>query len=379
MHLKGYAASDTVAALKQAQSLIEGAKALNESPGDSLQLFSILHGMWATNRVAFNGGAMRQLSAQFLALAEKQTADTMALMNGHRVVGISLLLTGDISDGRAHLNKAVALYKPTEHGPMATRFGADVAISVLSYRAVALWLLGYPASAQADINRLLLRARDLGQAASLMFALCHTSLIHIHVGNYEAALADADECISLAENKNSPFWKALASLMRACLLSLGGSDFDAIKAITQGIAALRSTGSTGFLPMFLSYLATAHARLNEIDEASCAIGEAITAAASTMEIWCDAEILRVSGEMDLARGNSDKAQKYFERALAIARQQQAKSWELRASMSLARLWRDQGKPRQARELLAPVYGWFAEGFDTRDLKQAKAVLEKLAI
>ena len=378
MHLKGYAAGDTVAALKQAQSLIEAAQALNEPPEDPLQLFSILHGMWAANRVAFNGGAMRQLSAQFLALAERQKADTVVLMNGHRVVGISLLLTGDISGGRAHLNEAVALYKPAEHGPMATRFGADVAISVLSYRAIALWLLGYPANAQADINHVLLRARDLGQAGSLMFALCHTSLIHIHVGNYESALTDANECISLAENKNSPFWKALASLMRGCLLSLRGSDFDAIQAITQGIVALRSTGSTGFLPMILPYLAAAYARLKEINEASRAIGEAITAAASTMEIWCDAEILRVSGVMELARGNSDKAQKDFERALAIARQQQAKSWELRVSMSLARLWRDRGKPQQARELLAPVYGWFTEGFDTRDLKEAKALLEELA-
>jgi predicted ATPase len=125
-------------------------------------------------------------------------------------------------------------------------------------------------------------------------------------------------------------------------------------------------------------LATTYARLKEIDEASRAIGEAITAAASTMEIWCDAEILRVNGEMEVARGNSDKAEKYFERALVIARQQQAESWELRASMSLARLWRDQGKPQQARELLAPVYGWFTQGFDTRDLKEAKALLEELA-
>ena len=129
----------------------------------------------------------------------------------------------------------------------------------------------------------------------------------------------------------------------------------------------------------LLYLARAYAELGQFDDAWRCIGEAMTAVETTKERWCEAEVNRMAGEIALKSPEPDaaKAEAYFERALAVARQQQAKSWELRAAMSLARLWRDQGKPQQARELLAPVYGWFTEGFDTLDLKEAKALLDEL--
>ena len=134
------------------------------------------------------------------------------------------------------------------------------------------------------------------------------------------------------------------------------------------------------MPLSLSDLARAHAELGEFDDAWRCVDEAMTAVETTKETWWEAEIHRIAGEIALqtTEPNAAKAETYFERALAVARQQQAKSWELRAAMSLARLWRDQGKVRQARELLAPVYGWFTERFDTRDLKEAKALLEELA-
>jgi predicted ATPase len=134
-----------------------------------------------------------------------------------------------------------------------------------------------------------------------------------------------------------------------------------------------------WLPLFLSSLAKAYAEAGQLDEAWRSVGEAITTLQTTGERWCEAEADRIAGEIALAFPTPDaaKAEDYFGRALAVAREQQAKSWELRAAMSLARLWRDQGKPQQARELLAPVYGWFTEGFDTRDLKEAKALLEEL--
>jgi predicted ATPase len=140
-----------------------------------------------------------------------------------------------------------------------------------------------------------------------------------------------------------------------------------------------STGSTVFVPLTFAYLARAYAELGEFDDAWRCIGEAMTVAETTGERWCEAEVNRTAGEIALKSPEKEttKAEAYFERALSIARQQQAKSWELRAAMSLARLWRDQGKPQQARELLAPVYGWFTEGFDTRDLKETKTLLEEL--
>ena len=170
MHVKGYAAPETKAAAERARLLIEQAEALGEPPEDPLLLFSVLYGFWVANFVAFNGDVMRELAAQFLALAEKQGA-TVPLMIGHRLMGISLLHTGDIAEGRAHFDQAIALYDPAEHRPLATRFGQDVRVAILSYRSLALWLLGYPEAALADAEHALKDAREIGQAATLMYAL----------------------------------------------------------------------------------------------------------------------------------------------------------------------------------------------------------------
>jgi predicted ATPase len=138
-------------------------------------------------------------------------------------------------------------------------------------------------------------------------------------------------------------------------------------------------GGKLFAPLYLSDLASAYVGVGHFDDAWRCIGEAITAVETTQERWCEAEVHRTAGEIALLSPERDaaKAEACFRRSLAIARRQQAKSWELRAAMSLARLWRDQGKVQQARELLAPVYGWFTEGFDTRDLKEAKALFTEL--
>src|SRR5262249_23059939 len=150
---------------------------------------------------------------------------------------------------------------------------------------------------------------------------------------------------------------------------------DAIQAISDAITELRPIGATVWRTAWLAHLSFAYAELGKLNDAWRCISEAITAAETTKERWYEAEINRIAGEVALKspEPNASKAQEYFEHALAVARQQQAKSWELRAAMSLARLWHSQGKLQQARELLAPVYGWFTEGFDTRDLKEAKAL------
>jgi predicted ATPase len=180
----------------------------------------------------------------------------------------------------------------------------------------------------------------------------------------------------LAEEKGASFWKAFVIVFQGWLLALTGNASKAVQMITSGVAALRSTGATLWLPLYLSFLARAHAEVGQFYDAYRCTGEAIAAVETTKETWCEAEVHRVAGEIALMSPEPDaaKAEACFERALAVARQQQAKSWELRAATSMARLWRDQGKPQQARELLAPIYGWFTEGFDTRDLKEAKALL-----
>ena len=377
MHVKGYAAPETKAAVEEARLLIEQAEALGEPPEDPLLLFSVLSGFWVANFVAFNGDVMRELAVQFLALAEKQGA-TVPLMIGHRLIGLSSLHTGDIAEGRAHLDQAIALYDPAEHRPLATRFGQDVRVTALSWRSTALWVLGYPDTALADADHALKDARGIGQAAALMYAL-QTSLTQILCGNYPRAEEQSDELVALADEKGAAPWKAQGMLLRGCVFAVTGKASEAVPTITSGLTALRSTGSTLWMPLRLSYLGIAYAELHRFDDAWRCIGEAMSAVETTKETWFEAEVNRIAGEIALKLPELDaaKAEAYFERALAVARHQQAKSWELRTAMSMARLWRDQGKRDEARELLAPIYGWFTEGFDTLDLKEAKALLDHL--
>jgi predicted ATPase len=213
-----------------------------------------------------------------------------------------------------------------------------------------------------------------------MYALFRAVFAHALCGNYATAKALSDELVALSDEKGASFWKAQAMSLRGSLLALTGDAADAVHMITSALSAYHSTGATVFTPWYMSTLAGTHAKLGQFDDAWRCIGEAMSAVATTKERWCEAEVHRVAGEIALKSTDTDaaEAETYFERALAVARQQLAKSWELRAAMSLARLWRDQGKVREARELLAPVYGWFTEGFDTRDLKEAKALLDELA-
>jgi predicted ATPase len=166
---------------------------------------------------------------------------------------------------------------------------------------------------------------------------------------------------------------------QGCVLALTGRASDAIEMLISGIAAHRTTGATLLSPFYLPHLARAHAELGQFEAVWRCIGEAMTTAETTKDKCCEAEIHRTAGEIALMSPEPDaaKAQAHFERAIAIARAQKAKSWELRAATSLARLWRDHGKRQQARDLLAPVYGWFTEGFDTADLNDAKALLDEL--
>jgi predicted ATPase len=359
--------------------LIEQAQELGEAPEDPLLLFSVLYAFWAASAVAFNGDAVWENATQFLALAEKQ-ATAAPILQAHRVMGIASLYTGSIAKALTHLERAVALYDPVEHRSMAMRFGQDTRVHALLYRSWAGWLLGYPDAALVDAKRALSDAREIGEVTTLMTALAITFVIDIFLGDYATANTKADELIPLADEKRAPFWKAGTIAHRGCVLALTGKASDAIQVITSGVTALRETGATLYKPTHLSYLAAAHAGLGQFDDAWRCIDDAIRAVDSTKERWFEAEVHRIAGEISLQLPEPDRAiaQTYFQNALTISRQQQAKSWELRAAMSMARLWRDQGKREEARDLLAPVYGWFTEGFDTLDLKEAKALLEELS-
>jgi class 3 adenylate cyclase/predicted ATPase len=378
--LKGHAAPETKAAAERARLLIEQAEALREPLEDPLILFSVRYAFWVANYVAFSGDVIRDLATEFLTLAEKQGA-TVPLMIGHRLMAISLASTGDIAKGRTHYDQALALYEPAEHRPLAMRFGQDAGVTVLCHRSWALFCLGYPDAALADAENTIRYAREIGHAATLMHALAYASFIQIQSGNYPTAIALVDELVRLADEKGALLWKAIAITHQGWLFARTGKAWDAVHTITAGLQAWRSTGATVWVPLYLSHLARAYADIGNFEDAWRCIREATTAVESTKEKLWETEIYRTAGEIALLspESNATEAEANFARALRVARTQQAKSWELRAAMGMARLLHAEGKRYEARRVLASVYGWFTEGFDTLDLKEAESLLDELAM
>ncbi len=378
-NVKGFG-TETTAALEQASLLIEQAVALGEPPEDPLLLFVVLYSSWYANLMAANFDACRDLAERTLTLAEKQNA-LVPLIVGHHIMAGTLSIVGAPAQGRKHCDHALALYDPVEHGSMAMRFGVDLRVAILFHRAGMLGALGYPAAANADAEDALSSARATGHASTLLLALVALEKFYLFSGNYTAASAALNELETLADEKGASAYKTAVNTGRGRLWALTGKPAEAVQMLPSGLAdaAQRSTGTTLFQSLNQACLARAYAELGQFDEAWRRIDEAKTAMEATGERWCEAIVYLTAGEIALKSPEPDaaKAEAYFERALTVARQQQAKSWELVAAMSMARLWRDQGKPQQARELLAPVYSWFTEGFGTRDLKEAKALLDAL--
>jgi class 3 adenylate cyclase/tetratricopeptide (TPR) repeat protein len=375
MHVRGYAAPETKLAAERAHLLIEQAKARGEPPEDEWVVFSVLQGSFAANLNAFNGDAMRELAAQYLSLAEKHGGPGQRMI-GYGLTGQSLVYTGDIANGRAHLDRAIALCDPSQDRAVSI----DSVVTNLNVRSFSLWFLGYPDGALADADKAISVARKSDKPATLLQALTFAEVVYFLSGDYSKSISLSDEQILLADKMGAWYWKMFGIVGRGHVPALTGDASSGIQMLTAGISAIRSAGgATVSFPINLSWLAVAQSETGHFDEAWGCIDEAITLTKTTKEKWFEAEVLRIAGEVALKSPEREEAEAetFFERALAVARQQQAKSWELRAAMSMARLWRDRGKRNEARELLAPVYGWFTEGFDTLDLKEAKALLDEL--
>lgn len=333
MHVKGYGAPETKAAVARVRALIERAERLRESPDDPSLLLSALFGQWIVNFISFDGDVARELAARFLAFGEKE-GTAVSLMVGHRTMASTLAFMGDLVEARAHYNKALALYRPAEHRRLMTRFGQDLRVTCLAFRSMASWLLGYPEAALKDADCALMEARQIEHAATLMFTLNFPILINTYCGNYDAANEHLQELVVLAEEKGAPFRKAEGVLRRGYVLTLMGEATKAVEIVTSGIDLWRSAGSTIFTPEHQFMLAIAHADSGQFDDAWRCIGKAMTAMQATKERWCEAEAHRVAGEIALKSPQRDvaKAQAYFEHSLTVARAQQAKSWELRAAI-----------------------------------------------
>jgi class 3 adenylate cyclase/tetratricopeptide (TPR) repeat protein len=377
-HVKGFSAVETKHAVQKARFFIDEAAKVGEEPDDPLLLFLLVNGAWATHFTGFNGDVAFDLAKQLLALAEKRR-DSILLTHANRAMAMTLLHRGEISEARPHFEGVQSLYDQSEQAPLLTRFGQDVYAAALSFFSFDLWALGYPASAEVEADRAVRHSRELKHAPSLMYALTVTIITRLMCGNYVAARTQSEELFAIAEEKQSIYWKAAGMVPCGCAKVLGGEAEAGVEMIEKGLSGLKAAAATVVVPLYLSILAIGYMALDKLDEAQRAIADGLALIESTKEKLSEAEVYRVFGELTLNRTkDAAKAKALFDRALLVARQQQAKSWELRASMSLARLWRDQGKVQEARELLAPVYGWFTEGFDTRDLREAKALLGELA-
>ncbi|HYA81504.1 MAG TPA: hypothetical protein VED87_11295, partial [Methylocystis sp.] len=368
MQTKGYNSPETKAAFEQTRLFVERAEALRESVKDPLVVFSVLFGFWMANFVSFKADAVRAVAEECLSLALKDEAAIPQVL-GHCLLGCALVTCGDFFEGLAHLDRAHALYVPAQQSQQLSRFGMNAGTITLAWRAYALWALGRPEAARADIELGIGDARRIGHLFTLMGALHIFGSTQLRLGNIPAAKAQADEVVALAEEKSAPAFIVHGMADQGCVLAASGAAAKAVPVLERAIADDRALASTVEIPSLLSVLAKCHAELGRFDGARRCIAEAIAAAEASGERWWEADLHRVAGEVELMAPERDmaKAQAAFERALGIARAQQARSFELRAAMSLARLRRDQGRRAEARDLLAPVFGWFTEGFDTPDL------------
>ena len=257
----------------------------------------------------------------------------------------ALALTGDLVGGKEHYDRALAIYNPAEHRPLTTRSGRDVEVTLLSYRSPCVWQLGYPTASRNDAERAVKNARETGHLATLIYALNRAANSYIWCGDYTTALAQLDELMALADERG----KALGTLVLGRLFAVNGNAADAVRVITSEITSARSSGATLYEPWHLWHLAVAYTELGQHEDARRCMDDAMEKVARSNEKWCEAEVHRIAGEIALKSLSpaTEAAEKYFEHALSVARAQQTKSWELRAAMSMARLWRDQGKLQQA--------------------------------
>jgi adenylate cyclase len=274
----------------------------------------------------------------------------------------------------------MALYDPQQHRTSAFLYGQDTGVSFHSYTAWTLWLLGYPHQGLVQIDEAVTLAQQLDQPFSLCVALVFAAICHALRREKRAAQAHAEAAMSLAMEQGFPQWMAFGAMLRGWALAHQGQIKEGIEQLTQGLTTWRARGAKIHQSYFLALLADAHGSIGEPETGLTALAEALPLVGTTGGRWYESELYRLQGALLLQQSsdNHAEAENCFDHALAIARNQQAKSFELRAATSLARLWQSQGKRDEARQLLGDVYGWFTEGFDTADLKDAKALLDELS-
>ena len=288
--------------------------------------------------------------------------------------------SGDHRTALAHLETAASLYRPDEHRDSALHYGQDIGVSAFVQLSWAFWHRGYPDQSARAADRALAYSRELGHAHTLSHAFWFAGMAAVFARDVATVQAYGNDCVALATEHGFPHWAALGRILQGWVGAQRGEATTGIAHIRDGMAAAETAGTRASVPFFLALLAEALAFAGEIEEGLAALDDALATAAVSGEKGWDAEIHRLRGELTgrLPYPDPAKAEDSFRTAIAIAREQGTRGYELRAATSLARLWAEHGRRGEARDLLAPVYGWFTEGFDTPDLKEAKALLDELA-
>jgi predicted ATPase len=351
------------------------ARALCDQVGETSQLFPSLQGLCEYYR---NRGALataRALGEQLYRVAQRG-AEPMPRLEAYVALGTTLFHMGEYAAAREHLEQGLTLIDLTQQRTLAFRHGVAPGVRGLALAASTLWCLGYPAQAVRRSQEALVLAEALAHPYSLALAQHFAAFLHHRRRDAPAAQGQAEALLSLATAQGFPLYVGYGTCYQGWALAVQGQGEAGLEQMRQGLTTILATGLELSRPLWLVLLAEVAGHVGQVEEGLGLVAEALTAFEASGRGDMRAEAHRLQGELRQRLLPSDvlHAEACFRQALDIARRQQAKSWELRAAMSLSRLWQQQGKRDEARELLAPIYGWFTEGFDTADLQEAKALL-----
>ncbi len=367
---KGYAAPEV-------ERVYSRARALSQQVEESPELFPLLYGICRFYVLRAEFQTAYEQAEQLLTLAQ-HAEDPGLLHMANMMLTAVLLFRGEFVRSRAHLKQTTAPYGPQQRRSFLFLYGDDPEVCRLSHGGWTLWYSGYPDQALESIDAAIMLARELAHPFNLVFALGCAAQLHLHRREGQTAQAQAETVIALANEHGFPHFLAYGSILRGGALAEQGHGEEGIAQIRQGLTVCQAIGHVLGRTYFCSLLAEAHGAAGQVEEGLKVLDEALEAAHKTGERLHEAEIYRLRGELMLRGGQAAvEAEACFHKAIDTARRQSAKSLELRALMSFCRLREVQGRTEEAREQLAEVYGWFTEGFNTKDLQEARALLERL--
>ena len=370
--VKGWAAPDTGRAYARA-------RVLWDQLGSPAEFVHILLGQ-SLHHIIRGEFAMAQRLDEDLLCLSRQRTDSEMLVLGHLSSGRTLMFAGRFASSRSHMEAGLTLYDPITHRSLVHHAATHPDVHSQAELAIVLFCLGYPDQALERSNVAVAEARRLAHPPSMALSLALGSLLLSLVGDHAAVDERADHLIAMTTEQGFPYWGAMGTIYRGWVKVTKGDVAEGISLLRSGSTAYRGTGAEAWTPYHNALLAKAYASAGQAEASLTMLDDALQIVGTTGMsgmYWLTAELYRRKGQLLLQQGRPEAAEELYRKALSIAGEQGAKLWELRAAASLARLRRDQGRPAEARDLLAPIYGWFTEGFDTADLKEAKALLDEL--